>query len=278
MAFHKNLVEKDLHAPSRYKARNISVTNTPDVAAYRAVVIHGHENGLINVLPITTSSHTGLYGIAESAFGPGGEAYITTFGVVRDVPIPMGISRADHIAIDINSTTGELLLEDVNNTNHRRVAISLSNRSSTGTTTILVIGGVPSVGTSTGGGTAPSAIEEFKGFFDPVNFTYPTDTVSSNDEVREGDYFIVASDATARSFTTILLPDTQADDIFGDVIVGDVIYSMINDFNGSFNFDNFYINRTITAEEREILQDLKTADSGEAGHILLVRDPGPNRP
>ena len=281
MAFHKNLVEKDLHAPSRYKANNIASSLTPgaDVAAYRAVVIHGHELGLINVLPITSSSHIGLYGISESAFGPGEEAYITTFGVLRDVPIPLGIGRADHIAIDITSATGELLLEDTNNTNHRRVAISLSDRSPAGTTTILVIGGVPSVGTSTGGGTAPSTIEEFKGFFDPNTSTYPTDNVSSNDEVREGDYFIVSADvAGPRPVTTLLTPDTIDDDIFGDVIVGDIVYSMINDFNGSFNFDNFYINRTVTPEEREILQDLKPADDGLMGDVLVVRSSDPTAP
>ena len=281
MAFHKNLVEKDLHAPSRFKVKNIDNIISPmtpgTILANRAAVIHGQDDGLLSVIPVTTASHTGLYAIVETELAPGAEAYATTFGVLRDVPVPMGVGRTDHIAIDINSTTGELLLEDDTNDDHRRVAISLSARSAAGTATILVIGGVPSSGSS-GGGSAPSAIEEFKGFFDPNTRTYPTDNVPSSDEVREGDYFIVDTVLTARTFTTLEGTDTAADDIFGDVIIGDVIYSMIDDINGPFNFDNFYINRTITELEREILQDLKPADGGEAGQILIVRDPDPTDP
>ena len=276
MAFHKNLVEKDLHAPSRYKVKNITTTGTIPIPANRIVVIHGHGDGLLNILPFTASSHIGLYGITETSIGPGEEAYITTFGILRNVPVPPATIRAEELFVTTGSATGELEKVDLASTTQVLVAISLSDRDPDGNTTILMIGGVPALG-SGGGGTAPSVIEEFKGFFDPNTFTYPTDGVSSNDEIHIGDYFVVNVDALAstRADTfniTTPNPDDASLDIFGDVIVGDVIYATQSDFNGSFKFSNFIVNRTITAEEREILQDLKPADDGATGDILIVRD------
>ena len=287
MAFHKNLVEKDLHAPSRFKVKNENLMDA--IPAFTAVAIEEFDGGLLTVIPIQASDHTGLYGITETIIPASGEGFITTFGILRDVtglPVPVpampgppivpaipGITQFDPIDINPNGGTnaGALIVRTVDPMDSTiitsaQVAIALTRPTSAGIATIFVTGGVPSSGPGgiSGGGSAPSSIEEFKGFFDPNNMAddLPTDILPNTDNVRAGDYFIVNVDADG----------TNPNDIFKTLIVGDLVFADKDDNPADpFDADDFTINRTITAEEREILQDLKPADDGATGDILIVR-------
>ena len=291
MAFHKNLVEKDLHAPSRFKVKNENLLVA--IPAFTAVAIEEFDGGLLTVIPIQRDDHTGLYGITETIIPASGEGFITTFGILRNVPrIPNTISQFE--AIDINpdgGTDAGALIERTFDTmvtpqvqTSVQVAIALTrvtgvdpdilvNPDMLGTATIFVTGGIPggSGGGAISGGSSPSSVEEFKGFFDPNNTTddLPTDILANTDNVRAGDYFIVNVEANG----------TNPNSIFQTVIETDLIFVLRDDDpNNAYTAVDFVINRTITEEEREILQDLKPADDGVSGDILLVRDPDPTDP
>ena len=275
MGFHKNLTQKDLHSPSRFKVKNETGT---DILAFRAVAIEEINGGLLSIILPKVGGHTGLYGITETAIGDTEEGFITTFGILEGVTGILGDPDqfgSVGIYVDIlddpnpSAEAGDIVKSVfdpvTNDPITAQVAIPLSPISG-GEGILFVTGGVPGGVASSISGGGPASIEEFKGFWNPgdAGELFPTDSIVNTDDVKIGDYFIVNEVTPGRPINP-----TGMADIFDDLIVGDVIFSMVDD-PGPFDFSTFYINRTITGLEREILQDLKPARLGSDGDVLVV--------
>ena len=233
MGFHRNLVNRDLHAPTRFL-----VSSTSALTASQGVIFTGHDgvNPRVALATNAVPSSSPILGIVEEDIEANGTGYVTTFGILSGVTVTNTPATNDYVYINSSGVLTSLGSAVLPAAGDQLVGFYLRND------TVFVIGaisGAPGTGTGGGGGTAtPTVVEEFRGLFSPNSGAYPTHNLPA---LHLGDYWIVSENSGDEA--------SIIDPVFYGLEVGDVIYLGRVDDGTPFTGADFFINRSFGDRE-----------------------------
>ena len=97
MGFHRNLVNRDLHAPTRFL-----VSSTSALTASQGVIFTGHDgvNPRVALATNAVPSSSPILGIVEEDIEANGTGYVTTFGILSGVTVTNTPATNDYVYIN----------------------------------------------------------------------------------------------------------------------------------------------------------------------------------